>query len=145
MLLFCSWTKNKENRLLCVKIFSVLAVVSVFVEWLCVFRTFSISEIRKYKTEDELIWEVESDVYRIEYEEAFEGVGVRLGMNRSLLLGYNGIQQYFSIENYHYAKAFDDWDAWELCYGNGGLDQRTVLEALASVKYFIVRNANISN
>lgn len=142
MLLFCSWTKNKENRLLCVKIFSVLAVVSALVEWLCVFRTFSISEIRKYKTEDELIWEVESDAYRIEYEEAFEGIGVRLGMNRSLLLGYNGIQQYFSIENYHYAKAFDEWDAWELCYGNGGLDQRTVLEALASVKYFIIRNGD---
>lgn len=122
-------------------IFAYATIVCIFAEWMSVYRTINTDwSIRAYKTEDDLIDEYKNSPYRIEYEEALDQNGYN--MNRSTLLGYKGIQQYYSIENFNYVKAFEDWDTWYFSYANGGLDQRTVLETLASVKYFIVQNSN---
>ena len=39
-------------------------------------------------------------------------------------------------------KAFPEWEAYEATFNNGGLDQRTILETAAAVKYFIAREEN---
>lgn len=92
-----------------------------------------------YVQERDVISELDcrDDLYRVDYEKSF--MEPRLGMNVSFILQYKGISEYFSIENLSYLKAFEKWGMFTANHNNSGMDQRTVLETISSVKYFIAR------
>lgn len=81
--------------------------------------------------------------YRIENERGF--AEPRLQMNISFLRGYRGTMQYLSIGNKFYLQCIPNWDIGSESYNMYGLDQRSVLETMCAVKYFVVRTeyANI--
>lgn len=75
--------------------------------------------------------------YRIENERSF--AEPRLQMNISLLRGYPGIMQYVSVSNPIYLECFPNWDIASGGFNVYGLDQRSVLETMCAVRYFVVR------
>ena len=117
----------------------VVVVWSVHVNWKAIARDRDVQAVRQYDIVDELITE-DDGYYRVDYEKTFSEP--KLGMNISLMLDYMGITEYFSIINRNYMKAFPEWEAYEETFNNGGLDQRTILETAAAVKYFIAREEN---
>ncbi|MEE1256928.1 MAG: YfhO family protein [Lachnospiraceae bacterium] len=117
----------------------VVVVWSVHVNWKAIARDRDVQAVRQYDIVDELITE-DDGYYRVDYKKMFSEP--KLGMNISLRLDYMGITEYFSIINRNYMKAFPEWEAYEETFNNGGLDQRTILETAAAVKYFIAREEN---
>lgn len=68
----------------------------------------------------------------------------RLGMNVSMLQGYCGTMSYLSIINDYFINAFEDWDISAADFNVWGLDQRTILETMCAVKYFVAQSDHSS-
>lgn len=118
----------------------VIALITIYKNWNMIARDREISLVRQ----DEIVAEFtasDEDFYRVDYEKTF--AEPRLGMNISFQQGWHGISEYVSIENYHYMTGFVDWQIDEgYNHNNKGLDQRTILETLSGVKYFIARGGH---
>lgn len=131
--------KKKEWMVLTKVALFVVIVWTIFVNWKAIARDREVEAVRQYDIVEELIPEDDS-YYRVDYEKTFSEP--KLGMNLSFMLDYMGISEYFSIINKSYMKAFPEWEAYKESFNNGGLDQRTILETAAGVKYFIVKEEN---
>ncbi|MDE7416096.1 MAG: YfhO family protein [Lachnospiraceae bacterium] len=119
-----------------VLLFAVLFTINT--NWKTTARDNDIVYLRERNAVAELIENDEQDTfYRIDYERAF--AEPRLQMNFSMSRGYNGTMQYFSITNPYYVESFRKWDIASASYNVYGLDQRTVLETMCAVRYFVVR------
>ncbi len=120
-------------------VFFMVLIWTIYLSWKEVTRDREIESVRQYDIVEELIPE-DDGYYRVDYEKTFSEP--RLGMNISFMLEYMGISEYFSIENESYMNAFAEWEAYYKSFNNGGLDQRTILETTAAVKYFIAKKEN---
>jgi uncharacterized membrane protein YfhO len=123
---------------ICKTVLAVIVVAMICRDWNCVARDISIDNVTERNVVSELI--DDDGFYRVEYEKTF--AEPRYGMNLSLRFGFNGISEYTSIESQKYINAFEIWVASGASTNNGGLDQRTILETLAGVKYYIGRKEN---
>ena len=121
-------------------VFGFVIAFTVCRGWTMVARDQDISLVRQENVVAELLPDEQDSFYRIDYEKVFGEP--RLGMNISLVLDYPGISEYFSIENKYYVEAFSDWENGKVTHNNEGMDQRAILETLASVKYYIGRTEN---
>ena len=63
-------------------------------------------------------------------------------MNISLSQAYNGVMEYVSIENDNYVAAFEKWGIDAEGFNVYGLDQRTIIENMCNVKYFVSRSGS---
>jgi hypothetical protein len=131
--------KNEKSRRICGAIMALIVVAMMCRDWNCVARDMEIDLVREDDVVSELIDDDEG-FYRIDYEKVFGEP--RYGMNLSLRLGFNGISEYTSVESENYIRAFEKWGASYASINNAGLDQRTILETLAGVKYYIGRSEN---
>ncbi len=121
-----------------VGILFLAAVFTINTNWRTTARDNDIEYLRERNAVDELIGSEPQDVfYRIDNERAF--AEPRLQMNISMFRGYCGTMQYLSISNPYYVKSFRRWDISSGGFNVSGLDQRTVLETMCAVKYFVVR------
>lgn len=86
----------------------------------------------------------DQSIYRVENERTF-GTD-RLAPNISLLLNYNSTAEYFSIENSYYCNALKQLQITPTAgydsFTNYGLDRRTILETMSSVKYMALYTGN---
>lgn len=116
----------------------IIALFTVNTNWKTAARDNDIAYLRERDAVAELIGNDEPDTfYRIDCERAF--AEPRLQMNISMFRGYNGTMQYFSITNPYYVECFRKWDIASASFNIYGLDQRTVLETMCAVRYFVVR------
>lgn len=118
----------------------LVAVYTINTNWSVVARDNDVERLRERDAVSELIGKDTGggySFYRIDNERGF--AEPRTQMNISLFRGYNGTMQYFSISNPYYVDSFKRWDISGGGFNIYGLDQRTVLETMCAVKYFIVR------
>lgn len=139
LIMFPICQKYNKNVVGSVLLF-IVTLATVYKSWAYVACEWEIFFVRQDNVIDELITDDSDDFYRIEYEKTFGEP--RLGMNIALMLDYPGITQYFSIENGYYVDAFGEWETGEKVFCNQGMDYRTILETLSSVKYFIAHSDN---
>lgn len=121
-------------------IFFAAAVCTINTNWSKVERANDIAYLRERDAVSELIGKDttgEHEFYRTDNERGF--AEPRTQMNISIFRGYNGTMQYFSISNPYYVNSFEKWSISGNSYNVYGLDQRTVLETMCAVKYFVVR------
>jgi uncharacterized membrane protein YfhO len=123
---------------ICNIVISIIVVAMMCRDWNLIARDRPLELLEEDDVVSDLI--DDDDFYRVEYEKTFGEP--RYGMNLSLRQGFNGISAYLSIESINYINAFEKWGASYASFNNGGLDQRTVLETLAGVKYYIGRKDN---
>lgn len=119
-------------------LFFVIMIIMIDKSWQCNARDREISAVQERNVVSELV--EDSSVYRISNERTF--TEPRNGQNIALMQKYNGLSEYFSIENTSFTNALLEWDVnpdSSSNHMNVGLDQRTVLETLSSVKYMIKR------
>ena len=121
-------------------LFAVIIAFTVCRGWIMVARDMEIELVRQEDVIRELIPDEEESFYRIDYEKVFGEP--RFGMNISLTLDYPGISEYYSIENPNYINAFGEWETGKITHNNEGLDQRTILETLSTVRYYVGRKEN---
>lgn len=124
----------------------ILIIMLICNSWSRAWRDREISYVTDNYELQELLTGVEDDFYRIDNQKAtYEP---RNAQNVALLLDYPGIAEYFSIQNPYYTGALAGWDVTTEAFGshmNLGLDERTLLESLCSVKYMISRNEDEMN
>ena len=116
------------------------AVFTINTNWRTVARDNDIAYLRERDAVSELIGKGagEGDAFcRTDNERGF--AEPRTQMNISLFRGYNGTMQYFSISNPYYVSSFKKWGISGGGFNVYGLDQRTVLETMCAVRYFVVR------
>lgn len=116
-----------------------VAVLTVNANWKTTARDNDIEYLRERDAVAELMAGVEKEsFYRIDYERAF--AEPRLQMNVSMFRGYPGTMQYFSVSNPYYVHSVRKWDIAGAGFNYYGLDQRTVIETMCAVRYFVVRS-----
>lgn len=115
-----------------------IAVFTINTNWRAAARDNDIAYLQERDAVAELMEdEGQEGFYRIEYERAF--AEPRLQMNASMFHGYPGTMQYLSVSNPDYVQSVRKWDIAEAGFNYYGLDQRTVLETMCAVRYFVVR------
>lgn len=119
----------------------VVAYVTVCINWRAASRDNEIADAEHRKVVAELTGEQET-FYRIDNERGY--MEPRLGMNVSMLQGYCGTMSYLSIINDYFINAFEDWDISAADFNVWGLDQRTILETMCAVKYFVAQSDHSS-
>lgn len=143
LLLFIPLLKRIKKERIGIGILFVTAVFTMNTNWRTTARDNDIAYLRERDAVAQLIEKDGQDTfYRIDNERAF--AEPRLWMNISMFHGYCGTMQYLSISNPYYVKSFRKWDISSGGFNVSGLDQRTVLETLCAVKYFVVRTENAS-
>lgn len=116
-----------------------VAVLTINANWKTTARDSDIENLRERDAVAELMeGEKQESFYRIDYERAF--AEPRLQMNVSMFRGYPGTMQYFSVLSPCYAQSVRKWDIAETGWNFYGLDQRTVMETMCAVRYFVVRS-----
>ncbi len=129
------------KRRWCQYSFFVVMVVMICMSWQCNSIDREISYVQERDVQAELIQD--RSIYRVSNERTF--TEPRTGQNIALIQNYNGLSEYFSIENPSFTDALLEWDVnpdSSMNHMNVGLDQRTVLETLSAVKYMLKRTAS---
>lgn len=140
--LFKYFKKEKIGYL--ISFFIVVALICN--GWSRAWRDREISYVQENYELRELLQEIDCDFYRIDNQKATQEP--RNAQNVALLLNYPGIAEYFSIQNPYYTNALAKWGVTIEAFGshmNLGLDERTVLESLCSVKYLIAKKTEETN
>ncbi len=134
--------KYKDRKWIKV-LFFVIVYISICVNWKEIARDREISLVQGRKVVDELLGDIgDQEFFRIDNERGF--AEPRIGMNVSLQQGYPGTMEYVSIENNSYIMCFDKWDIASKDHNVYGLDQRSIMESLCAVKYYIGLTENDS-
>ena len=133
--------KGEGKRSLCRFCFFAVMLVMICKSWQCNSIDREISFVQERDVRAELIQD--KSIYRVSNERTF--TEPRTGQNIALIQNYNGLSEYFSIENSSFTNALLEWDVnpdSSMNHMNVGLDQRTVLETLSAVKYMLKRTAS---
>ncbi|MDE6365373.1 MAG: YfhO family protein, partial [Lachnospiraceae bacterium] len=133
--------KGEEKRRLCSLVFFGVMIVMICKSWQCNSIDREISYVQERNVQAELIQD--KSIYRVSNERTF--TEPRNGQNIALIQNYNGLSEYFSIENPSFTNALLEWDVnpdSSMNHMNVGLDQRTILETLSAVKYMLKRTAS---
>lgn len=119
----------------------VIAVITLMYNWKEAARTREYSYVQERNIVKEFEIGREEEFYRIDNSRT--AMELKIGLNHGLLMNYPSVSEFFSIENPYYTKALLSWNANAQATGNHmntGMDSRSVLETLASVKYYIWNN-----
>lgn len=123
-------------------LFFCCTVLMIQYAWRDVERNREISYVTEPNYVQNLIEEDSVEFYRVDNSRTF--LELRNAQNIALMMGYNSISEYMSIENSHFTNGYVNWNVSPHCPSqqmNIGMDYRTVLETLSSVKYFLLNTA----
>lgn len=134
------YQKNIKRQLVIGGMFFI-SIVSVFEQISFNLRMYETDFVQKRNVVDELLGDEVESFYRVDNEQVFNQKEPLL--NLGFAQGYNGLGEYFSIISKDYVLALSDWKVLsENSYHSYGINHRTILETLCSVKYIILEDGH---